>query len=79
MYRVEEEHGPWAAFCFDNAVCTFGRALEGELDSIEGKNMKEVTRKRDRLLRKWLGLPQKFRNPVGPTTDSPKRTSSSPE
>lgn len=55
------------AFCFDSAVSSFGRALEAELDSAEGKNSKEINRKRDRTLRKWLGLPMKFRSPGGPT------------
>jgi hypothetical protein len=62
---VEEAYGPYRAFCFDQAVAIFGAALEAELDSIEGKNAKEIARKRDRVMRRWLGLPMRFRNPVG--------------
>ena len=67
IYGVEERYGPYQAYCFDSAVATFGTALEAELDSIEGKTSKEINQKRDRTLRKWLGLPLKFRNPGGPT------------
>jgi hypothetical protein len=71
---VEERYGPYQAYCFDNAVSTFGVALDAELDSVEGKNSREITQKRDRILRKWLGLPMKFRNPGGPTaTREPQR------
>jgi hypothetical protein len=64
---VEEKYGPYAAFCFDSAVATFGVALDAELDSIEGKTSKETNQKRDRTMRKWLGLPIRYRNPGGPT------------
>jgi len=76
LYGIEDEYGPYVAYCFDNAVVAFGRALEAELDAVEGKNSKEINRKRDRVLRKWLDMPMKFRNPGGPTTSSPKRTDS---
>ena len=58
------------AYCLDSAVFNFGSALKGELEGIEGKNKQEITRKQERVLRKWLDLPQKFRNPgvVGPGT-----------
>jgi hypothetical protein len=74
VFRIEEEFGPYVAYCFDNAVVAFGRALEAELDSVEGKTGKEINRKRDRVLRKWLDMPLKFRNPGGPTAPSPNRT-----
>jgi broad specificity phosphatase PhoE len=64
---VEDKYGPYMAYCFDNAVSTFGSALEADLDGIEGKTSKEINQKRDRTLRKWLGLPMRFRNPGGPT------------
>lgn len=56
------------AYCVDNAVFSFGSALNAELESVEGKNKKEIKIKRERVMTKWLGLPQKFRNPgmVGP-------------
>jgi hypothetical protein len=64
---VQEKYGAYMAFCFDSAVSTFGVALEAELDGVEGKTSKEINGRRDRILRKWLGLPMKFRNPGGPT------------
>jgi hypothetical protein len=42
------------AFMIDNAVFVFGRALENELHGVDGKNKKEIERKSDRILRKWL-------------------------
>lgn len=58
----------YTAYCLDSAVYTFGRSLESELEQVEGKNKGEIKRKQERLLNKWLDLPQKFRNPgmVGP-------------
>jgi hypothetical protein len=58
----------WMAYEVDSAVYTFGSALKGELESVEGKNKTEIKKKRERILRKWFDLPQKFRNPgmVGP-------------
>lgn len=44
----------WQAFCLDRAVATFGNALKAELDSVEGKNNKEIQRKRESILRKWI-------------------------
>lgn len=47
----------------------FGEALSAALDSVEGKSATEIKNKKQRVLSKWLGLPQKFRSPgkVGPT------------
>lgn len=58
----------YAAYCLDSAVYTFGRSLEAELESVDGKNKGEIKRKQERVLTKWLDMPQKFRNPgvVGP-------------
>lgn len=58
----------WLAFCLDNAVYTFGSALEMELKGTEGKNKKEIQNKQQRTLDKWLDMPLKFRSPgmVGP-------------
>lgn len=53
----------FAAYCLDNAVSEFGLALEAELSRVEGKNDKERTVKAERTLRKWLGLPEKYRQP----------------
>lgn len=51
------------AFCLDSAIYSFGTALQNELDGVEGKNKNEIKRKRERILGKWLGLEQKFREP----------------
>ena len=53
----------WLAYCVDNAVHAFGSALEAELKSVKGKTDEEINRKRERILTKWLDLPQRFRNP----------------
>lgn len=52
------------AYCLDNAVFSFGDALEIELESQSGKTSEEVKRKKERVLRDWLGLPKKYRNPT---------------
>lgn len=51
---------------FDNAVFNFGTALSNALAEVEGKNKKEIERKSQRVLRKWLGSssPGKFRDPA---------------
>lgn len=55
---------PYAAYCLDTAVGEFGRALENALRNVEGKNKKEIEVKAERIVRKWLDMPQKFRDPV---------------
>lgn len=54
----------YAAYCLDAACGQFGRALESELNGVGGKTEKARATKRERLLRTWLGLPLKFRNPT---------------
>jgi hypothetical protein len=48
----------------DNAVALFGTTLESELDAITGKNSRDVNKKRERLMTKWLDLPQRYRSPM---------------
>lgn len=55
---------PYAAYCLDNAVSEFGRAIESELSEVEGKTKKEIQKKSDRVLRKWLDMPQQYRDPA---------------
>lgn len=55
------------AWSINNSVYTFGSALQSELDQVTGKKKAEVAKKRQRLVDKWLGLPMRFRNPIGPT------------
>jgi hypothetical protein len=56
--------GPFDALCLDNAVSEFGSALDGELKGVEGKTKKVIEGKVDRIMRKWLDMPPKFRDPV---------------
>lgn len=60
--------GEVRAYMFDSAIQAFGTALTNELQGIEGKNKKEIERKQERTLRKWLpdlgeGKP-KFKDPA---------------
>ena len=58
---------PMLRFSINNSVYTFGAALQSELDSVTGKKKEQVAKKRQRIVDKWLGLPMRFRNPIGPT------------
>lgn len=51
---------------FDNAVFAFGTALKNDLAEVEGKNAKEIERKSQRLISKWLGTegPKRYRDPA---------------
>ena len=55
---------PWTAFCLDNAVVHFGTSLEAELESVEGKTSAEITKKRTRIMEKWLDIPRRFKSPM---------------
>ena len=55
---------PFAAYCLDSACGEWGRTIEAELSRIEGKNQKEIDVKSDRVLRKYCGLPLRYRTPV---------------
>lgn len=45
---------PVAAYFFDRAVYTFGSTLAAELESIKGKDEKEIEGKRLRVIERWL-------------------------
>lgn len=45
---------PSDAFRLDRAVWYLGTELTGELNSVEGKTDKEVRRKQEMILRKWI-------------------------
>lgn len=52
---------------FDNAVFTFGTALSNELSGVEGKTKKDIEKKSDRIISKWLNDPtakKKFKDPA---------------
>lgn len=51
----------------DNAVFAFGTALSNELQAVEGKTGKEVKRKQEKILRRWLpdtAPARKYRDPA---------------
>jgi hypothetical protein len=54
----------YAAYCLDTACGEWGRAIEGALEGVEGKTKKEVAVKSERVLRKWLGMAQRYRDPA---------------
>jgi len=51
---IAVENDPLAAFCFDRAVFSFGSALQGEINAVEGRNESERKNRLDTLLRRWL-------------------------
>lgn len=57
IYRVEERHGSYAAYCFDSAVTTWGSAFENALEeaSSNAKNTAQAQRAQGTVLRRWLG------------------------
>lgn len=55
--------GSYEAYCLDTAVAEFGRVVESELRQVEGKNKKQIASKAERVLRKWLDMPARYRNP----------------
>lgn len=57
-------HGEYRAYCFDNAIMTFGLALENALNACDGKTAKEIEFKRNNVFARWLDLPRKFRDPL---------------
>lgn len=59
---------PYLAYCVDNAVFSVGMEIDGELAAVKGKTDKAIQRGRERVMQKWLGIKQKFRNPTMPTT-----------
>lgn len=53
------------AYCFDEAISSFGSEISAELESVGGENDSEkvIAAKRENYLRKRLGYEQKFRTP----------------
>ena len=54
MLGIDRREEPWAAYCIDRAVTTFGMTLDGELNSVEGKTSKEMQTKRERIFNRWI-------------------------
>lgn len=42
----------------------FGTAVDAALHDVEGKTKKEIAAKSERVLRKWLDMPQRYRDPL---------------
>lgn len=59
MVAIEDEY---ASFCFDQVVSAWGTYVTNQLDQIEGKNDKEINRKRHRKLSQLLGLPMEYQS-----------------
>lgn len=61
LYDIE---GSYYAFCFDEAVMTWGNFVTSELEKIEGNNTKTVEKKRHNKLLQLLDAPaeQRFRS-----------------
>lgn len=57
VYRVEQRHGTYAAYCFDAAVIAWGSAFENALEqaSSNAKNTQAAERAQGTVLRRWLG------------------------
>jgi hypothetical protein len=57
---------PYTAWCFDEAVFTWGSHVQAELDGVEGKTSRDVESKRKLIIRRMLGPEQqtKFADPV---------------
>jgi len=60
------ESGSYIAYCLDEAVIAWGNYVSHQLEKIEGKNPKQVERKRERRLIELLSInePEKVRKKV---------------
>lgn len=63
----------YVAFCFDQAVASWGNYVTNEVDKIEGKNEKQVATKRRNKLMQLLEAPdeKRFRSPRKPPGKKP--------
>lgn len=50
----------YEAYCFDEAVDYFGREVEAAMHAVKGKNERVNAGRRENVLRKFLGLEQRF-------------------
>lgn len=68
MMGIED---PYAAYCFDEAVSEWGNYVRGEIDKVEGPNVKTIQARQQVVLRGLLSGEsdkQRFRVPVATTT-----------
>lgn len=76
MYGIT---GAFRRFCFDQAVMSFGKALEAELDSVkESKDPKMTRQKKERIMARWLDRPVRYREPVATSSPTAGNTDSEP-
>jgi len=62
LLAIQDEY---LAYCLDEVVMTFGTYVKNELESVKGKNEKEIEGRRLLVLRRLLsGEGPKFREPV---------------
>ncbi len=52
----------YVAFCFDEACLAFGAAVEAAIGEVESKNERAKAAMQENVLRKYIGLPMKFRD-----------------
>lgn len=61
LFDIEDEY---VAYCFDEAVALIGNFITGELEKIEGKNVKQIEGRRQAALARLLGQRPKFKEPI---------------
>jgi len=59
----------YTCWCFDDVVEVFGQAIEAAMAEVKGKNEKANAGRRENVLRKFLGMDQKFRSPGGQSAE----------
>jgi hypothetical protein len=55
--EIADLENSYDAYCFDQAVATWGIFVQSELDKIEGKTSASIQRKRESKLRQLLAEP----------------------
>ena len=64
--EIYDVRDPVTAYCFDRAVFMFGSGLDAELKNAAkgAKSDAQANSRRQRVLAKWLGGKQQFKDPV---------------
>jgi hypothetical protein len=57
-----ERDGGFTAYCFDEACTHFGETITIAMEQAKGKTDAQKRGNAENILRKYLGLPQKFRD-----------------
>lgn len=60
LLAIEDEY---VAFCFDEAVLTFGNDIEQQLENVKGKDEKQRKAQQEMLLNRILEGKSQFREP----------------